>query len=82
MPVDQALGAEDDREVELVCVLGCGFGCVYGDVQVVAGDGENVAVKGDAADVGVVDDLAAGLVARIRKFCAFPEFDEPGARGA
>ena len=70
------MGAEDDGEVEPVGVLDCGFGGVDGDVQVVAGDGEDVAVEGDVADGWVVDGFSAGLLTRVREFSGLPKLEE------
>ncbi len=80
--VRESLGAEDQCQVKVLGVVAVGFRGGDRDAQVVTSDGEDVAVKGDEPDVGMVDDLAAGLPARIGELRCLPELDEAGARSA
>ena len=81
-PVAERLGAKDHRQVQVLRVPAAWLGGVDRDAQVVAGDSENVAVQCDGPNIGMVDDLAAGMLARIGELGCFPKRDESGARSA
>ena len=74
--VDERLGAKDGGEREPSGVLGAGFGGIDHDLQVVAGDDEDVAVECDESDVGVVDDLVPGLILGRAGLARLPQLDE------
>jgi hypothetical protein len=77
--VDERLRADNDRQSEAFGVVGLGFGGVNHDPEIVGGDDQRVAVEGDAAYAGVVDDLAPALVVVRFEFAGLPKLDESRA---
>src|SRR6185437_12302115 len=71
--------ARDAGEVELGGVLAAGGGGVDDDLEVGVAVGQDVAVHGDVADLGVLDRLAVLGVAADRP--VVPQRGEPRAAG-